>query len=96
MTILVSLWASCEELATETATWESSTYQRAFKMPALFLVYRWLWESFILGLQLKTMPVSGIMEALYICFKDELMERRSKNEFNVLVASVNTCAEQRT
>ena len=38
------------------------------------------------------MTVSGMMEALE-CVKEELRERRSENELNVLLARVNTCAE---
>ena len=51
-----------------------------------------LLETLNRSLQSKTMTVSGMMEVLE-CVKEELREKRSQNEFNVLFARVNTCAE---
>ena len=51
-----------------------------------------LLETLNRSLQSKTMTVSGIRKALE-CVNEELRERRSENEFNVLLAHVNTCAE---
>jgi hypothetical protein len=51
-----------------------------------------LLETLNRSLQSETMTVSGMMEAMK-CVKEKLRERRSENDFNVLLACVNTGAE---
>jgi hypothetical protein len=95
--VLASLEVASEELATETATRASGLlrrFQDASTLLGLEMAMKVLplLETLNRSLQSKTMTVSGMMEALD-CVKEELKARRTGNEFNVLVARVNTCAE---